>query len=266
MSGLAVITGASGGIGAAIASQLLGQGYSIMLTGRNEERLASLCRSLGDRYPESLITSVAADLTEEAGRQTVVQRIATLDAPLVLAVNNAGMGLFNLFQDIAPSHLTQVLATNVTAPILLTQAILERFAATSPTLQIVNIGSTFGSIGYPGFSGYCASKFALRGWSEALAREYADTGIRIRYFAPRATQTDLNTDAVNAMNRELGVTMDSAERVAQEFVIFLKGGKTIAHIGWPERFFVWLNKISPNTVSSALTKQLPIIRRHARRA
>ena len=266
MNGLAIITGASGGIGAAIAAQLLGQGYSVLLTGRNEARLVEVCRELADHYPEGVIVSVTADLTQETGRQAVIQRASEANLPLTLLVNNAGRGLFNLFADIAPSDLSDVLATNISAPVLLTQAILAHFSTTSPALQIVNIGSTFGSIGYPGFSGYCATKFALRGWSEALAREYADTAIRIRYFAPRATQTELNTDSVNAMNRELGVTMDSAEQVAREFVTFLKGKDTVAHIGWPERFFVWLNKISPNTVSSALTKQLPTIRRHARKA
>ena len=105
---------------------------------------------------------------------------------------------------------------------------------------------------------------ALRVFSQALAREYGNTDIRIRYFATRATQTGLNSAAVNALNTELSVTMDSTETVARAFAKFLRGKKLVGHIGWPERFFVWLNKVSPGTVGSALIKQLSVIRRHAR--
>lgn len=61
----------------------------------------------------------------------------------------------------------------------------------------------------------------------------------------------------------LGVTMDSPEVVAQAFITFLKSGKTAAHIGWPERFFVWLNKVAPALVSNGLKKQLPTVKKYA---
>ena len=69
---------------------------------------------------------------------------------------------------------------------------------------------------------------------------------------------------MNALNTELGVTMDATETVARAFTKFLGSNTLVGHIGWPERFFVWLNKLSPGTVGSALIKQLSDIRRHAR--
>lgn len=266
MKGLAVITGGSGGIGSAIAATLISEGYSVVLSGRNEARLATIVSALKQHTPGATVEFVAADLTETVGRESLLSHIAASSAPLSLVVNNAGSGLFAMFEDIPQSELERVFTINVSAPMLFTQAVLSRFGAAANQMQIINIGSTFGTIGYPGFSGYCATKFALRGWTEALDREYADTSIRIRYFAPRATRTELNTDAVNAMNEELGVTMDSVDEVARQFAIFLKSRKQSAHIGWPEKFFVWLNKMLPDVVSSALAKQLPVIRKHAHKA
>jgi len=121
---------------------------------------------------------------------------------------------------------------------------------------------TFGIIGYPGFATYSANKFAMSGFSQALAREHGDTDIRIRYFAPGATKTGLNSAAVNTLNAELGVTMDSTKTVARAFSQFLRSNALICQIGWPERFVTWLNKLSPGTVGSALIKHLPVIRRH----
>lgn len=263
MNKLAVITGATGGIGEALAGALAKEGYSLLLTGRREEKLRSLQQSLSAQFSTHVYT-VIADLTQAPDRTTLVETMLSKAEPLELVVNNAGLSQFGLLSEAKPENIEALIQANVNAPICLTQALLQRIDPESTdTLQIINIGSTFGVIGYPGFSSYSATKFALRGFSQALARELGDTNIRVRYFAPRATNTGLNTGAVNALNSEMGVSVDSPEIVAKKFVAFLKSRKSIEHIGWPERFFVWLNKRSPNTVGSALVKKLPIIRRHA---
>ena len=82
-----------------------------------------------------------------------------------------------------------------------------------PEAAIVNIGSTFGSIGHPGFATYCASKFGLRGFTETLRRELADTEVQVYYVAPRATRTDMNSAAVVQLNEELGNAMDPPDVV-----------------------------------------------------
>ena len=264
MKNLALVTGATGGIGAAIAKQLMAEGYSVLLTGRSLERLEQVSAELRSEHPTAQIEVVSADVTTASGRDAIVACIGSLQRALDLIVNNAGAGLFGLLEDLEAEQLETLFTTNVVAPILLTQAVLKAFVAQNPKLQVINVGSTFGSIGYPGFSSYCATKFALRGFSQALAREYGDTAVQVRYFAPRATQTALNSDAVNAMNQELKVAVDTPEVVATQFAAFLRSKNPSAHIGWPERFFVWLNQLSPGTVTSALIKQLPVIKRHAR--
>jgi len=129
-----------------------------------------------------------------------------------------------------------------------------------PQGQIVNIGSIFGSIGYPGSTVYCASKFGIRGFSEALNRELMDTNVKVRYFAPRATKTAINNEQVVAMNNALGTKMDSADYVANEFVAFLQSANLRQYLGWPEKLFVRVNSLIPNIVDKSIFKQLPIIK------
>lgn len=130
--------------------------------------------------------------------------------------------------------------------------------------MVVNIGSTFGSIGYPGFAAYCASKFALRGFSEALRRELADTRVKVMYIAPRATRTSMNEQSVVAMNDELKVAMDEPAWVAAAVVAAIGREREELYLGWPEKLFVRLNSLLPRVVDQALRKQLPIIQRFAR--
>jgi short-subunit dehydrogenase len=132
-----------------------------------------------------------------------------------------------------------------------------------PAAQIVNVGSTFGSIGFPGFAAYSASKFAVRGFSEALRRELADSAIRVHYVAPRATSTALATDRVRAMNAELGVGMDSPETVAAAIERVLCEGRRELLLGAPERLFAKLNALLPTLVDRSLRRQLAVVRRYA---
>jgi short-subunit dehydrogenase len=126
---------------------------------------------------------------------------------------------------------------------------------------IVNIGSTFGSIGYSGFAVYSASKFGLRGFTEALRRELANTAIDVCYVAPRATRTTINSKHVNEMNAALGTAMDDPAIVAAQVLIAIESRKAETYIGWPEKLFVKINQLIPKIIDDALHKQLPVITR-----
>ena len=129
--------------------------------------------------------------------------------------------------------------------------------------HLLNVGSVFGAIGYPGYASYCAGKFALRGFTEALAREVDGTPLRVHYLAPRATATAMNGAATCEMNDELGVATDPPERVAVAVCEMLEGSRRRAVIGWPEKLFARLNGALPGVVDAALRKQLPVILRFA---
>jgi short-subunit dehydrogenase len=122
----------------------------------------------------------------------------------------------------------------------------------------------FGSIGYPGNVAYSASKFGLRGFSEALRRELSDTPVRVCYVAPRVVATAFNSARVAAMNRALGNREDSPETVGAAVVRAIQTEAAITVIGQPERFFSRVNALLPRLVDGAIRRQLPLIKRHLR--
>lgn len=259
---LVLLTGASGGIGAAIAARLAAQGARLILVGRSAERLQALCATLpaagGAHLP------LAADIATDAGREALRRALVGLGRPLDALVNGAGVNRFALLQDTTAGEIEAQLAVNLTAPILLTRLALPFLA---PDGRILNIGSSFGGIGYPGFSSYCASKFALRGFTEALRRELADGAVQVACLAPRATRTPLNSAAVCAMNEALGNATDPPERVARQVERMLLARRMRDRaIGWPERFFLRLNAVLPGLVDGALRRRLGAIKQFAGRA
>ncbi len=250
-----VLTGAGGGIGAAIANALAREQVQLVLVDRDEEKLAIVASMLSGVGH----TTVQADLTSADGREKIRAHCAGLAQGVDGIINNAGLSTFVAFDHMDAGLIEATIAVNMTAPILLTQALLPLLRTRSEAM-IVNTGSTFGSIGYPGFAVYSASKFGLRGFSEALGRELADSAVAVLYFAPRATKTAINSDATVEMNKALGSKMDSADTVAIALVSAMKKGKKQHHIGWPEKLFVRVNGVFPNIVDKSIAKQLHIIK------
>src|SRR5699024_1814023 len=268
-----VLIGATGGIGQEIAKQLCASSRPVILVGRNTEKLTELHRRLAQDYPNLEIQSFECDLSVTSSQDELMAALnhlimhPTNNNPnrIDTVILNAGINDFAMLTDQSDDMLEQMMLVNIAYPMQLIKRLLPIMIAQDKPAQIINIGSTFGSIGYPGFSAYSASKFALRGATEALGREYSDTSIRFRYFAPRATKTTMNNDAVVAMNNELKVNMDAPETVATALVELLSTKEISQHLGFPERFFAWLNRVLPSIVGNAIIKDLPIIKRHAQK-
>ena len=258
----AVLTGAGGGIGAAIAAALAPQCEALLLVGRDLERLQRVERAV--RRTGLVCRTVSADLTTVAGRDAVARAAAELPGGPDLLINNAGTGEFAWFTDQSEESIARILGVNTLAPMLLTRRLLPLLQAQA-SATVLNVGSIFGYLGYPGSTTYSASKFALRGFSEALRRELADGPVRVQYFAPRATRTALNDDAVNALNERLGTAMDAPEKVADELMLLLRRPARERLLGMPEKFFARVNQWLPALVDQGLRKQLAVIRTHARR-
>jgi short-subunit dehydrogenase len=256
----ALLTGGGGGIGGAIASELLERGASVLLVDRDEPALGRAALRFA-RYGDRVGT-LAADLASATDRQRVCSEATGWRGGVNVLINNAGINHFRMFEDQPPEQLDLALAINVQAPIHLCHGLLAHLRR-QPEACILNTGSVFGAIGYPGYAVYSATKFAVRGFTEALRRELADTSVRVHYVAPRATRTGINTSAVERMNEELGVAMDPPELVAKAVCDMLVGGRPEAVLGWPEKFFARVNGVLPGLVDGALRKQLPVIRRYA---
>jgi short-subunit dehydrogenase len=255
-----LITGGAGGIGSAIAAELLDAGAAVMLADMNEVALAAAAgrfASHGER-----ITTASADLGDPASREALRRKAAGWQVNVL--VNNAGVNHFGLYDELTTAQITQTVSINVLAPMLLIHELLPHLKA-QPAAQILNMGSVFGSIGYPGYAAYSASKFAIRGLSEALRRELAGSSVNVQYLAPRATRTPINTTTVEQMNAELKVAMDPPQVVARAARRLLETGSASAVVGWPEKLFARINAALPGIVDGAIIRQLPIIRRYAQR-
>lgn len=252
----AVLTGATGGIGQAIAAELAARSDWLVLAGRNAAALERIARAVGPTRAHV----VQGDLTDE---QTLaaIERTARELGGANLLVNNAGAGDFHAFETQPAASIRSLMETNLLAPMLLTQRMLPQLRAATAA-QVINVGSLFGQIGYPGFAAYGASKAGLRGFTQALRRELADTRIAVRHFVPRATRTAINSDTVNAMNRELKTQEDAPERVAREFARFLDSNAWETTVGGKEAFFAFVNRILPAMPDKAILGQLPVIRKH----
>ncbi len=257
----ALITGGGGGIGSAIAAELLSHGAQVLLVDRDITLLHAARDSL--RAHSDRISVVVADLTNPADRTRLCEMARGWRGGVDTLINNAGLNHFMLFEEQSPQQIDAAIAVNVHAPLHLCRALLPHLKSRE-CAWILNTGSVFGAIGYPGYVTYSATKFALRGFTEALRRELAGTTVSVHYLAPRATRTPINSSNVERMNAELGVAMDPPDRVARAAVALLSAGRRDATIGWPEKLFVRLNALFPGLVDSAIQRQLPIIESYAR--
>ncbi|WP_077624354.1 SDR family NAD(P)-dependent oxidoreductase [Sediminibacillus massiliensis] len=165
------ITGAGSGLGRALARRYADAGHTIFLIGRDEEKLLVVQKEIRDNggFAEVLV----CDISEPASVSVAIEQFEQLD----LLINNAGTGIFGPLSDYSPEDVDQLLETNVKGTILMTQ-----YAA--PLIEkkngrIINIISTAGLRGKKNESVYCASKFAVKGFTESLQKEWEDKNISI---------------------------------------------------------------------------------------
>ena len=250
-----LLTGASGGLGQALAQQLAAAGARLLLAGRDTSRLAATLGALGDGH-----SSVCADLTRPEGIAAAVGAARQFKANVL--INNAGVGGFGLYTQQGDGEIDALLATNLGAPMLLTHTLLPWLLA-QPQATIVNVGSIFGTLPFAGFVAYSTAKAGLRAFSQALRRELADTQVSVVYLAPRAIDTAFNSTAVNALNRALNNRSDSADDAARRIVATLARGDRERHFGFPERLLAWINSVAPALIDRGVAGELPIIKQHS---
>lgn len=184
----ALITGASGGIGSAIAKAFAELGLNLILCGRSVEKLESVktaCEDLG-----SQVLTLTGDVTEDSFPTRAMAAARDRFGGLDILVNNAGMALSCPLKDTTHDQFDKIMALNVRTPYFLCQAALPLLRQ-SDHATIVNIASVVGHKGYPLQSAYAASKHALIGMSKSLANEVYQEGIRVHIIAPGAVFTDM---------------------------------------------------------------------------
>src|SRR5256886_893660 len=179
-----LITGASRGIGRAIAEKLAAKDVELLLHGRDTVALAQTqkavelqCAKVALLIHDLAITAGVSDLIAEVGKERID-----------LLVNNAGVAVLKPFMEITQIEWKQTVGVNITAPFMLTQHFAPRMP---PGSSIVNILSVAAKRGFPNWSAYCMSKFALAGFSQSVREELRDRKIRVINVYPAATDTNI---------------------------------------------------------------------------
>ncbi|MEO8324263.1 MAG: SDR family oxidoreductase [Nitrospirota bacterium] len=231
-----VITGGAGGIGFLLCQELLEQGAKLTVVDREEP----------SPFPGEF---VRGDLSTLEGVAEIAQRLKSKQVDIL--VNLAGIQYFGPCEEQSPQQTSLLYAVNLLAPVLLTQALLPQMK-TRGDGQIVNIGSTFGSINFAHFATYSSSKAGLHGFSEALRREVHTDGITVTYIAPRAVKTSLNTEQILEFGRMTKMHMDEPKWVAKQITKAIAERRKDVFLGFPEKLFVRINAIAPRVVDLAL--------------
>lgn len=185
---VALITGASGGIGSAVAKRLAEDGIHLALCGRSAEKLNAV-REMAEALGVEALT-LPCDLTRDGAAEDCVRAVLDRFGRLDILINNAGMALSCALEETTPRQFDRIMALNVRAPYFLCQAALPALRQ-SDRASILNIASVVGHKGYPLQSAYAASKHALIGMSKSLANEVYGDGIRVHIIAPGAVYTDM---------------------------------------------------------------------------
>jgi short-subunit dehydrogenase len=249
-----VLTGAGGGIGAAMARALVSAGASVLLVGRSGERIEALAAEL---KAGARAAALPADITNEDSRRSIQDAAAAMRANVL--VNNAGVASFGALESLDEAHMVHVVQTNLIAPMLLTRLLLPQLKA-QPEARVLNIGSALGSLALPGFCVYSAAKFGLRGFSEALRRELADSTLKIQYLAPRTTRTAFNDARIEKFNRATGAQSDSPELVARAALDMLEQGTAERYLGFPEKLAVRINGLAPRWLDGVFKRHRKALR------
>lgn len=247
-----LLTGATGGIGKPLALMLARKGANLMLAGRDSHKLETLAQEIIRKggNAKTIVVDFESPNAAELAASKAIEGLGEVD----ILINNAGVLDFTQLEDQSAERIAEMVNTNVVAPIQLTRALLPRFKSANRG-HFVMIGSIFGSLGFPHYATYCASKFAIHGFSQALRRELADTGIGVTYIAPRGVNTSMNDAATLAMLAKTGANVDEPEKVAAIIINAIENEKQEVFIGQPESFFAWLNSIAPRVVNIGLKKQ-----------
>jgi short-subunit dehydrogenase len=212
---IVIITGASSGIGAALARASSQRGASVALAARSEERLARVASACPG---ETLI--VPCDVTVAEDRRKLVNLVVDRWGRIDLLINNAGIGYYAPFQDIDEASLRALLEVDFIAVFGMTQEVLRVMKAVGRGL-ILQIASTGGLIAHaPNVSAYLAAKHAVVGMSRGLRRDLEGTGIRIQIVCPHLTdtgffETGLGAETMKGVADRLRGHMDTADQVAE---------------------------------------------------
>ncbi len=248
---VALVTGATAGIGAGFARALAAAGHPLVLVARDADRLAAAVpdlRSAGSPTVEVL----PADLTTAAGRGRVADRLTDAARPVGLLVNNAGIGLGAAFADVEVADLERQLAVNVTAVLALTHAALPGMTARRSG-AVVNVASVAGLFPNPGAS-YAGSKAWVVAFTEGLAMTLRGSGVRVQALCPGLVRTGFHQRAGIHLGRVPAAAFLDVDTVVAASLADLRRGRIVSVPGALYRVLVGVTRLLPRPAVRALSR------------
>lgn len=237
-----LLTGASSGIGRELAVQLVAQGAQVFALARRRDRLEELSREINQ--PE-LFAFREADVTNPAQRQSAVEACIERFGGLDVLINNAGSGAIGPFLASNEDRLRRVMEVNFFAPVELIRLAIPVLRQGNKPL-IVNVSSVLGHRAVPQKSEYCASKFALHGFSDALRAELASEKIDVLLVSPSTTQTEFFEKVAGDTQKPHGrYGAKSPAYVARATIRGIKAGRHEIILSTGGRLLVWLDRLCP---------------------
>ncbi len=245
---VAIVTGASSGIGEAIAKQLAPRVRALVLVARRRERLEALVAALAKAHPSLLLRVEACDVSDLAATEAMVARVEREVGPIDVLVNNAGVGNFAMLDLAVWSELHAMIQLNVMALSFLTHRVLPAMVARKRG-GILNVSSGFGIEFIPGFAGYVGTKHYVTGFTESLRCELDALGIAVTQSCPGpvATEFDKHLGARSDFAPPPVVTI-SAEQCARESLRAFERGRAMVVPGFWMKLVMGMGALSPRWI------------------
>ena len=242
-----IITGASSGIGEALAMAYAQEGVRLVLAARNIAKLKEIGSMLSDKGIETLLVRTDVSIEEECKLliAKTIERFGKID----ILINNAGISMRALFKDVKLEVVHRLMDVNFWGAVYMTKYALPYLLESKGS--IVGVSSIAGFKGLPGRTGYSASKFALQGFLEVLRIENLKTGLHVMIAAPGFTASNIRNTALAADGSQQGESprdenkMMSSDEVAQHIIKAIHKRKKMLILSSQGKLTVWLNKFFP---------------------
>lgn len=239
-----VITGASSGIGRALARTFARNGHAVLAVARREELLFTLRQEMADRH-RAIVHTLALDITLSSSPQTLYAEAIRLFGKVHVLINNAGMSPYQEFHELHCNHLCQIIALNVQSLTALCHMFMPHMLAHGEPSHIVNVGSVAGYTPLPNFAVYSGSKHYVRIFTNMLHHECRGSNIKVTAVHPGGTLTEFAALAGQKIKESAKKTMMTPEQAAElAYAAILKGRRFII-LGAINKLAVLIGKLLP---------------------
>lgn len=243
--GTVLVTGASSGIGMAIARHIAPRAKCLVLVARRVARLDALKEELAKAHPELRVETIACDLVDREATRKLPAEVTARGLEVDVLVNNAGVGMMGAFDRADIDKVIAMIDLNVTSLTILTRAFLPAMVAKKKG-GVINISSGFGLAVMPSFAAYCATKHYVTGLTEALVSDLAGTGVVVTQVLPGPVATEFEQQIGNFTGMQApGIVEITAERCARSAIRGFDWGRAMVVPGILIRLVMLVNALSP---------------------